>query len=157
MIQRLRSVCFPLGVTIFILKCCIFLLSNVKNANINSNAIISYFKNMSSKQPTEKEILSTVLKPLLEDFQYWFDRSSSLLKSENLPFLSADEQEDLLTRIEKAKLEVSTAQMLFDATDGEIGIESKMLVPWHRLVAKCWDVARRWREFKNVNYPSADM
>ena len=134
-----------------------FLLSNVKNAKINIDAIISYFKNMSSKQPTEKEILSTVLKPLLEDFQYWFDRSISLLKTEKLPFLSADEKEDLLTRIEKAKLEVSTAQMLFTATEGEIGIEPKMLVPWHKLVAECWDVSRRWREVKSANYPSFDI
>lgn len=112
---------------------------------------------MSSKQPTEKEILSTVLKPLLEDFQYWFERSSSLLESERLPFFSPDEQAEFLARIKKARSEVSTAQMLFEATDGEVGIESKMLVPWHKLVAECWDVARRWRAIKNKTYPSSDM
>ena len=112
---------------------------------------------MSSKQPTEKEILSRVLKPLLEDFQYWFNRSSSLLESEKLPFFSTDEQAKFLARIKKAQLEVSTAQMLFEATDREVGIESKMLVPWHKLVAECWDVARRWRVIKNRSYPSSDM
>ncbi|MGK7937681.1 MAG: DUF2605 domain-containing protein [Xenococcaceae cyanobacterium] len=109
---------------------------------------------MSSKRPSEKEILSTVLKPLLEDFQYWFERSTSLLESEDLPFFSTDEQAELLARIKKAQLEVGTAQMLFKATDGEVGIESKMLVPWHRLVAECWDVARKWRELKNSTSPS---
>lgn len=112
---------------------------------------------MSSKRPTEKEILSTVLKPLLEDFQYWFERSSSLLESENIPFFSTDEQTELLTRIKNAQLEVSTAQMLFEATDGAVGIESKMLVPWHKLVAECWDVARRWRGLQKTSYPSSDM
>ena len=112
---------------------------------------------MSSKHPTEKEILRTVLKPLLEDFQYWFERSCSLLESEELSFFSGDEQAELLARIKKAQQEVNTAQMLFDATDGEAGIESRMLVPWHQLVAECWDVARRRRELKNISYPSSEM
>ena len=112
---------------------------------------------MSSKRPTEKEILSTVLKPLLEDFQYWFERSRSLLESERIAFFSTDEQAEFLARIKQAQLEVSTAQMLFEATDREAGIESKMLIPWHKLVAECWDVARRWRKLKNKSYPSSDM
>jgi hypothetical protein len=104
---------------------------------------------MSSKQPTEKEILKTVLEPLLEDFQYWFTRSRSLLESEKLSFFSAQEQAELLERVKKTQQEVSTAQMLFKATDGKAGIESRMLVPWHQLVAECWNVARRWRELNN--------
>ena len=112
---------------------------------------------MSSKRPTEKEILNTVLKPLLEDFQYWFERSRSLLESERMPFFSTDEQAEFLGRIKQAQLEISTAQMLFEATDREVGIESKILVPWHKLVAECWDVARRWRGMKNMSYPSSDM
>jgi hypothetical protein len=104
---------------------------------------------MSPKQPTEKEILKTVLEPLLEDFQYWFTRSRSLLESEKLSFFSAQEQAELLERVKKTQQEVSTAQMLFKATDGKAGIESRMLVPWHQLVAECWNVARRWRELNN--------
>ena len=43
-------------------------------------------------QPKEDEILKTVLEPLLEDFQYWFNRSRSLLESEELTFLSEREK-----------------------------------------------------------------
>jgi hypothetical protein len=104
---------------------------------------------MASKQPTEKELLKTVLEPLLEDFQYWFARSRSLLESEQLSFLSVQEQAELLERVRTSQQEVRTAQMLFKAMDGEAGIESRLLVPWHQLVAECWDVARRWRQLNN--------
>ncbi|AFZ33682.1 Protein of unknown function DUF2605 [Stanieria cyanosphaera PCC 7437] len=97
---------------------------------------------------SEQELLKTVLEPLLEDFQYWFSRSRSLLESERLSFFTVEEQAQLLEQVKKSQQEVSTAQMLFKATDGQAGIESRMLVPWHHLVAQCWDVARRWRELK---------
>ena len=104
---------------------------------------------MSTKQPTEKELLKTVLEPLLEDFQYWFERSRSLLESEQMSFLSAQQQAQLLERIIQSQQEVQTAQMLFKATGGTAGIDSKMLLPWHQLVAECWNVAQKYREFKN--------
>ncbi|BAU65068.1 hypothetical protein STA3757_24470 [Stanieria sp. NIES-3757] len=97
---------------------------------------------------SEQELLKSVLEPLLEDFQYWFSRSRSLLESERLSFFTVQEQADLLEQVKKSQQEVSTAQMLFKATGGQAGIESRMLVPWHHLVAQCWDVARRWRELK---------
>ena len=104
---------------------------------------------MSTEQPTEKELLKTVLKPLLEDFQYWFERSRNLLESEQISFLSASEQKELLERIVRSQKEVQTAQMLFKATDGSAGIDPKILLPWHQLVAECWNVAQKWRESKN--------
>ena len=103
---------------------------------------------MSTEQPTEKELLKTVLEPLLEDFQYWFGRSQTLLESEQMPFFTVSEQTELLDRIVRARQEVQTAQMLFNATDGLAGIDSKMLIPWHQLVAECWNVARKLRENK---------
>ena len=106
---------------------------------------------MSTEQPTEKELLKTILEPLLEDFQYWFGRSRSLLESAEMPFFSVSEQQELLARIVHAQQEVQTAQMLFRATDGSAGIDSKMLLPWHQLVAECWNVAQKWREVKNSN------
>jgi hypothetical protein len=102
-------------------------------------------KFMHQSQPSEQELLKSVLQPLLEDFQYWFLRSRSLLESEDIPFLSDQQQSDLLTRVRNAQQEVSTAQMLFNATDGQVGIETATLVPWHRLVSECWQVARQWR------------
>ncbi|WP_330202142.1 DUF2605 domain-containing protein [Cyanobacterium sp. Dongsha4] len=103
---------------------------------------------MQPSQPTEKELLRKILLPLLEDFKYWFSRSSSLLESENMPFLSEEEQTRLLTRLKQAQGEVETARMLFNVTDGQAGVDTQVLLPWHQLVAECWDVARRWREIK---------
>ncbi len=104
---------------------------------------------MSRQQPTEKELLKTVLEPLLEDFQYWFGRSRSLLESEQMSFFSTQEQAQLLARIVESQKEVTTAQMLFQATDGAAGIDSRMLLPWHQLVAECWNVAQKRRQSKN--------
>ena len=104
---------------------------------------------MSTEQPTEKELLKTILEPLLEDFQYWFERSHNLLESEKMPFFDPQEQAQFLARIVQCQKEVQTAQMLFRATDGSAGIDSRMLLPWHQLVAECWNVAQKWRESKN--------
>jgi Protein of unknown function (DUF2605) len=103
---------------------------------------------MSANQPTEKELLKTILEPLLEDFQYWFGRSRSLLETETLSFISPEEQQDLLDRVKQSQQEVSTVQMLFKVTGGEAGIETSVLVPWHKLVAECWQVAMKWRSLK---------
>jgi hypothetical protein len=105
---------------------------------------------MSTEQPTEKELLKTVLEPLLEDFQYWFGRSRILLESEQMSFFTTQEQAELLARIVHSQQEVQTAQMLFRATGGLAGIDSKMLLPWHQLVAECWDVAQKWREDRQL-------
>ena len=100
---------------------------------------------MSAEQPTEKELLKTVLEPLLEDFLYWFGRSRTLLESEQMSFMTTGEQSELLARIIQSQQEVQTAKMLFEATEESAGIDSKMLIPWHQLVAECWDVSRRRR------------
>jgi hypothetical protein len=103
---------------------------------------------MQPSQPSETEILQQVLAPLLEDFQYWFQRSLSLLASETMPFLSTQEQEDLLNRLKNAQAEVQAANTLFKATGGTTGIDTEVLLPWHRLVGECWAIARKWREIK---------
>lgn len=99
-------------------------------------------------QPTSNELLKTVLEPLLEDFQYWFSRARVLLESENISFLSSDEQANLLERVTQAQQEVSTAQMLFKAFDEQAGVEPSMLLPWHNLVAECWQVSLKLRSLK---------
>jgi Protein of unknown function (DUF2605) len=98
---------------------------------------------MFHSQPTENELLKTILEPLLEDFTYWFSRSRLLLESERLSFLTVEEQSDLLTRIKNAQQEVSTAHLLFKTTG--VGIEARMLLPWHHLVAECWGISNRRR------------
>lgn len=100
---------------------------------------------MPQSQPSEQELLKAVFEPLLEDFQYWFSRSQSLLETETITFLSEEQQSDLLARLRKAQQEVNTAQMLFQATSGQVGVETATLVPWHQLVSECWQVGMRWR------------
>ena len=98
----------------------------------------------------EPELLKTVLQPLLEDFQYWFARSRELLETEQLSFMSNQEQSDLLLRVKQAQDKVNTAKMLFAATDGQVGIEMETLMPWHKLVTECWQVAMRFRQDREV-------
>lgn len=111
---------------------------------------------MSNSQPTEQELLKSILEPLLEDFQYWFSRARTLLESERISFLNEREQEDFLARVKEAQQQVNVAQMLFKATEGQAGIETATLVPWHQLVAQCWQVAMRWRSIKNSNSQASE-
>lgn len=106
---------------------------------------------MSNSYPTEQELLKTILEPLLEDFQYWFSRARTLLESEKISFLSDEEQAKLLERVKGSQQEVSATQALFQAMGGQAGIDTATLVPWHQLVAQCWQVAMRWRSLKSNN------
>jgi hypothetical protein len=96
------------------------------------------------------ELLKTVLEPLLDDFEYWFGRSRQLLETEQLSFMSDQEQSDLLLRIKQAQTELNTAKMLFAATDGQVGIDMETLKPWHKLVTECWNVSMRFRQAQDV-------
>lgn len=93
----------------------------------------------------EPELLKTILEPLLDDFQYWFGRSRTLLETEIISFLDTEQQSELLNRVRQAQQEVSTAQMLFKATGGQVGIDMAALMPWHQLLTECWKVAMRFR------------
>ncbi|MBD2185273.1 DUF2605 domain-containing protein [Planktothrix sp. FACHB-1355] len=93
----------------------------------------------------EPELLKTLLQPLLEDFQYWFGRSRDLLETEEIAFLSREQQSDLLERVKNAQNEVSTVHMLYKATGGQAGVETATLMPWHRLLMECWQVGMRFR------------
>jgi hypothetical protein len=99
----------------------------------------------------ESNLLKTVLQPLLEDFQYWFERSRVLLETEEIPFLGPEKQADLLARVHQAQQEVRTTQMLLKATDGQVGVESSVLMPWHQLVTECWQMAIRFRLERSAN------
>jgi hypothetical protein len=103
---------------------------------------------MSNSRPTENELLKTILEPLLEDFGYWFSRTRILLESERLPFLTIEAQNSLLDRLKCSQAEVATAHSLFKAMEGQVGIEARMLVPWHQLVTECWRVSSHWRVSK---------
>ncbi|AFY82716.1 MULTISPECIES: DUF2605 domain-containing protein [Oscillatoriales] len=93
----------------------------------------------------EPNLLKTLLEPLLEDFQYWFARSRKLLENEEISFLGKEGQTELLARVQYAQQEVTTAQMLLRATEGQVGVEMEVLMPWHKLLTECWQVSMRFR------------
>ncbi len=89
----------------------------------------------------EPELLKVVLKPLLEDFQYWFSQSRSRLEATQLRSLNPQQQSDLLERVKQAQQEVSAVQSLFQVTHGQAGVDTSILMTWHQLVTECWQVA----------------
>ncbi len=103
---------------------------------------------MPSSQPSEQDLLKTILQPLLEDFTHWFSRSVTLLEKERISFLSESEQQELLAKVKNALQEVAAAQMLFQATDGQVGIEPSTMLTWHKIVGECWQVAMLFRQLQ---------
>lgn len=101
---------------------------------------------MYSSNAPEPELMKAVLQPLLNDFQYWFGRSISLLESETIDFLSEHEQQDLLGRVRQAQQLVSASQSLSQATGNQAGVDMSVVMSWHRLVHECWNVAIRFRQ-----------
>jgi len=99
---------------------------------------------LSSSLP-DPELLKTLLEPLLDDFKYWLGRAQTLLLNEQIEFLSAHDRADLLARVQQVLQEVSVSQSLFHATNGQVGVDTAMLIGWHKLVAECWQVMIRFR------------
>jgi hypothetical protein len=100
----------------------------------------------------EEDLLKAILEPLLDDFKYWFERSRQLLETKEIDFLSNEEQSELLARIEQAQKEVNTSAILFEATGARVGVETSVLIDWHKLLTKCWQVSAKYR--KNSSLPS---
>jgi Protein of unknown function (DUF2605) len=100
---------------------------------------------MATSNSQESELLKAILEPLLDDFQYWFGRSQTLLEEHPLDFLGEIQQADLLRRVCEANREVAVAKSLLALTDGQVGIDSAILAPWHRLVTECWQASARFR------------
>lgn len=100
---------------------------------------------MTHSNSPDSELLKSLLEPLLEDFQYWFERSRLLLETQEIHFLPAEDQADLLARVITAQQEVHTLRMLLRITQNQVGVEVAVLAPWHRLVTECWQVATRFR------------
>ncbi len=106
---------------------------------------------MSPSHPSEQDLLKTVLQPLLEDFAHWFGRSVTLLEKERISFLSEAEQDELLAKVKNAVQEVSAAQMLFQVTEGQVGIEPSTMLAWHKIVGECWQVATLFRQLQSTD------
>ena len=94
------------------------------------------------------DLLKSVLEPLLEDFQYWFERYGQILENEKIQFMSEQEQLNLLKRVKDAECELNTVRMLFTATEKQVGIDMATVIPWHQLVTECWSVGMRLGQSK---------
>ena len=120
------------------------MLRKLNYVNISDKLRICFLLMFNQNLP-DPELLKSVLQPLLEDFKYWFERSRSLLENERISFLSNQQQSQLLAQVLQAQQEVSTAQLMFGAMGGQVGIDMATLTPWHQLVTECWKVAIRFR------------
>jgi Protein of unknown function (DUF2605) len=100
---------------------------------------------MFSANLPDPELLKTMLEPLLEDFQDWLGQAKVLLREEELAFLEAEAHADLLGRVEQALQEVQVAQSLFRATGCQVGVDTAVIMNWHKLVAECWQVMMKFR------------
>jgi Protein of unknown function (DUF2605) len=111
---------------------------------------------MANPETPDPKLIKAILEPLLEDFQYWFSRSQKLLENEEILFLGDRGQADLLARVLQAQQEVRTTQMLTQVLGGQAGVEMSVLVPWHKLMAECWQVGIRWRSQQSASSPTPE-
>ncbi|HEY9847450.1 MAG TPA: DUF2605 domain-containing protein, partial [Candidatus Caenarcaniphilales bacterium] len=88
----------------------------------------------------DSQLLKVLLQPLLEDFQYWFTSAQSRLEAGETLALEPQKQIDLLERVKQAQKEVSAAQALFHALEGQAGVNPATLMGWHQLVTECWQI-----------------
>ncbi len=102
----------------------------------------------------EPDLLGKLLAPLLDDFEHWFGRSQTLLETETIDFIGSDSQAALLARLIEVRQEVKTARMLLNLTEGEVGLETSLLMTWHQLAAECCHIAMRHR-LKNLSQPES--
>lgn len=96
--------------------------------------------------PPDPELLKVLLEPLFEDFDYWLTRSETLLSTNELSFLLPELQAEVLLRVQQALKEIHAAHSLFQATDGQVGVEVSLLMNWHQLVTECWRIAIQHRK-----------
>ena len=91
-------------------------------------------------------LMKTVLPPLLADFQHWFASTIEMMATRDVSFLTAEQQQNLISQVQLAQKQVSASQVLSSATDGQAGVEMPMVMSWHKLVHECWGVALRSRQ-----------
>lgn len=96
--------------------------------------------------PNDANLMRTILPPLLADFQHWFASTLEMMATRDVSFLTAEQQQNLLSRVQLAQKQVSASQVLSSATDSQAGIEMPVVMGWHKLVHECWGVALRSRQ-----------
>ncbi|MGB3296970.1 MAG: DUF2605 domain-containing protein [Phormidesmis sp.] len=93
--------------------------------------------------PEDANLMKTILPPLLADFQHWFASTVDMMTTRDVSFLTAEQQQHLLSRVKVAQQQVSVSQVLSAATDNQAGIEMPVVMAWHDLVHECWGVSLR--------------
>lgn len=101
------------------------------------------------RSPESSEIVPKLLEPLLEDFLYWFERSTNRLEAGPLGFMAADEQAQLLQSIQTAVQEVRSAKALLQATG--VGVAPETLTAWHHWVVQGWHIAQQQRAAESAS------
>ncbi len=99
----------------------------------------------------DPELLKTLLEPLLEDFDYWFSRSKTLLESERMTFMTESSQQEVLGRVVESLSAVSVMRSLMVATENRAGVEMSVLMGWHKLVHECWGISMKYRQTQDTN------
>jgi hypothetical protein len=98
----------------------------------------------------DPELLKILLEPLLEDFDYWFSRSKTLLESERMAFMTESSQQEVLGRVVESLAAVSVMRSLMVATDNQAGVEMSVLMGWHKLVHECWGISMKHRQIRSA-------
>ncbi|MEN9217012.1 MAG: DUF2605 domain-containing protein [Gloeomargarita sp. HHBFW_bins_162] len=88
-------------------------------------------------------LVKSLLEPLLDDFMYWFSQAQQMLEGENLPFLEPQRRQALQEQITQAQAEVQAAHALLTSTG--VGVDTTILMTWHRLVLECWHLRLQTR------------
>ena len=88
-------------------------------------------------------LLKSILEPLLDDFCHWFGKTIARLEDRPVSGLSPEQQAEMLQTVKESLQQVNAAQALFQATDGQVGVDLKVVMKWHRLVTQCWQVIVR--------------
>ena len=88
-------------------------------------------------------LLKSILEPLLDDFRHWFGKTITRLEEKPVAGLTPEQQAEMLQTVKDSLQQVNAAQALFQATDGQAGVDAKVVMEWHRLVTQCWQVIVR--------------
>ncbi|GAB4214336.1 MAG: DUF2605 domain-containing protein [Synechococcales cyanobacterium] len=92
----------------------------------------------------QADLLRQILSPLIEDYKYWFERSHRLLSQQVLSFLTPEDQQALLERVEAAQAELGAADMLYQLSEQQVGIDPALMAKWHHLLMECAELGRRF-------------
>ncbi len=103
-------------------------------------------ENLSDDNLEDTNLLKTILSPLLNDFQHWFEHTADLLESQIVTFLAPGQQQDLLNRVKIAQQQIRASKVLASATDSQAGIDMPVVMAWHQLLHECWGVTIRFRK-----------